>query len=312
MSALKLGTRAVVLRRMQCPVQPSNHSLHCSSTRPAAKLGSPDPRLVTSSTTNNVTTLTMNDPKKLNGWTGPMMLTLRDRFLEHAVNPETKVVILTGADPYYCAGVNLAATIQPMHPRKLHNMIRTSNQAVFDSFLDFPKPIIVAANGPAIGACVTSASTCDTIIASERATFLVPFARLAIPPEGCSSVHFHRMLGPEAARRMLEEGWKPNAAEALEAGLVSEVVAHSELLPRAQQLGEEWAREGRQKQIPAGGSVQEYKAVNAKESQDLADAFLSYPFLDAQHQFLKSKGKTSQATVFMLIKSLRPLWSRLL
>ena len=91
MSALKLGTRAVVLRRMQCPVQPSNHSLHCSSTRPAAKLGSPDPRLVTSSTTNNVTTLTMNDPKKLNGWTGPMMLTLRDRFLEHAVNPETKV-----------------------------------------------------------------------------------------------------------------------------------------------------------------------------------------------------------------------------
>ena len=115
------------------------------------------------------------------------------------------MVVLTGADPYYCAGVNLAATIQPMHPRKLHNMIRTSNQAVFDSFLDFPKPIIVAANGPAIGACVTSASTCDTIIASERATFLVPFARLAIPPEGCSSVHFHRMLGPEAARRMLEE-----------------------------------------------------------------------------------------------------------
>ena len=42
-------------------------------------------------------------------------------------------------------------------------MIRTQNQAVFDAFLDFPKPIIVAANGPAIGACVTSASTCDAI-----------------------------------------------------------------------------------------------------------------------------------------------------
>ena len=67
---------------------------------------------------------------------------------------------------------------------------------------------------------------------------------------------------------------------------MSEVVAHSELLPRAQQLGEEWAREGRQKQIPAGGSVQEYKAVNAKESQDLADAFLSYPFLDVRQQTL--------------------------
>ena len=64
-------------------------------------------------------------------------------------------------------------------------MIRESNQAVFDSFLDFPKPILIAANGPAIGkylhdrddddinghdlgACVTSASTCDAIIASEK------------------------------------------------------------------------------------------------------------------------------------------------
>merc|ERR1740128_1612622 len=73
----------------------------------ANKMGKADPKLVLSSTTNNVTTLTMNDPKKLNGWTGPMMLTLADRFKEHASNPDTKVLILTGADPYYCAGVNL-------------------------------------------------------------------------------------------------------------------------------------------------------------------------------------------------------------
>ena len=110
----------------------------------------------------------MNDPKKLNGWTGPMMLTLRERLLQHAKDPETKVLILTGADPYYCAGVNLSAAIQPMHPRKLHGLIRTNNQAVFDAFLDFPKPIIIAANGPAIGACVTSASLCDAIVASEK------------------------------------------------------------------------------------------------------------------------------------------------
>ena len=121
-----------------------------------------------SSTKNNVTTLTMNDPKKLNGWTGPMMLTLRERFQQHATDPETKVLILTGADPYYCAGVNLSAAIQPMHPRKLHGLIRTNNQAVFEAFLDFPKPIIIAANGPAIGACVTSASLCDAIVASEK------------------------------------------------------------------------------------------------------------------------------------------------
>ena len=48
----------------------------------------------------------------------------------------------------------------------------------------------MAANGPAIGASVTSATTCDAILTSEKATFNVPFAALGIPPEGCSSIHF--------------------------------------------------------------------------------------------------------------------------
>merc|ERR1712045_853468 len=187
---------------------------------------------------------------------------LQSRFKEVVSDPDTKVVVLTGTDPYYCAGVNLSATIQPMHPRKLHNMIFTSNQAVFDQFLDCPKPIIIGANGPAIGACVTSATLCDAIVASEQATFLTPFARLSIPPEGCSSVHFERMLGRQAASRMLNDGWKPTAAEAAEIGLVKEVVEHERLLARAQELGEKWVVEGKKKEIPGGGSVEEYKAVN--------------------------------------------------
>ena len=98
-----------------------SRNIHSSVVRAGSKvpdkMGKVDPKLVLSSTTNNVTTLTMNDPKKLNGWTGSMMLTLRDRFVQHAKDPETKVLVLTGADPYYCAGVNLSATIQPMHPK---------------------------------------------------------------------------------------------------------------------------------------------------------------------------------------------------
>jgi len=275
------------------------------------KMGKVDPGLVLSNTVNNVTTLTMNDPKKLNGWTGPMMLTLQNRFKQCSEDANTKVLILTGADPYYCAGVNLSASIQPMHPRKLHNMIVTNNQAVFDSFLDVPKPIIIAANGPAIGACVTSASLCDAIVASEKATFLTPFTRLSIPPEGCSSVHFERMMGTEAAHRMLgPEGWQPTAAEARDVGLVKEVVPHDQLLSRSQELAEEWVASGKTKEIPGGGDVEEYKAVNARESKELADAFLSYNFLDAQYKFLKSKKKN--ATIFFVLKTLRPVWSKLL
>jgi len=271
-----------------------------------------DNKLVKVDNKNNVTTLTMNDPKKLNGWTGNMMVTLRQLFQDHANNDNTKVVVLTGADPYYCAGVNLAATMAPMHPKKLRETIRSNNQALFDAFLDFPKPILVAANGPAIGASVTSATTCDAILTSEKATFNVPFAALGIPPEGCSSIHFERAYGKEVASKLLHDGWKPSGKEAAEIGMALEVVKHEMLMPRAQEIAESWVKSGKVKAIPGGGSVDEYKIVNAQESQDLADAFLSYKFLDAQYNFLLSKGKKSNARVFWWVKTLRPVWGRML
>ncbi len=107
-----------------------------------------------------------------------------------------------------------------------------------------------------------------------------------------------------------KEGWTPTAAEAKEVGLIQEVVPHDRLSGRAQEVAEQWVREGRERWTIRDGKVDEYKGINARESEELATAFLSYPFLDAQHRFLKSRGKTQLATTFWLIKTLRPLWSR--
>jgi enoyl-CoA hydratase/carnithine racemase len=261
----------------------------------------------------NVTTLTMNMPARLNGWTLELMDALRSAMREAAADAQTKVVILTGADPYYCAGVNLGATIQLAHPRTLRKAIVEHNQALFDGFLDFPKPILIAANGPAIGASVTSATLCDGIIASERATFSTPFAALGVTPEGCSSVLFPRLLGQAAATRMLgPEGWKPTAAEALAAGLVQWVVPHEELLARAQSLAETWIEAGATRSYRGGFARTELKAVNASESEVLADAFLSTPFLKAQFEFLWRKKKRRNAAIFLGLWLSHPLWSKLL
>ena len=54
---------------------------------------------------NGVTTLRMNRPKQLNGWTEPMMLAIKLAFKRLSTDSETKVAILTGSDPYYCAGL---------------------------------------------------------------------------------------------------------------------------------------------------------------------------------------------------------------
>ena len=72
---------------------------------------------------NGVTTIRMNDPKKLNSWSLPMFYALKNTFEDLKSDPETKVVVLTGTDPYYCAGVNLSGTIKPMHPRALRDDI---------------------------------------------------------------------------------------------------------------------------------------------------------------------------------------------
>ena len=73
--------------------------------------------------------------------------------------------------------------IRIMSPRKLYAMRKDYSAQLFNIFLDFPKPILIAGNGPALGASVTSAALCDGIIASEKAIFLTPFARLEVPAE---------------------------------------------------------------------------------------------------------------------------------
>ncbi|GMH93758.1 hypothetical protein TrVE_jg13775 [Triparma verrucosa] len=257
----------------------------------------------------------MNNPKKLNGWTEPMLLSLFSSFQSASSNPSTKAVIITGTGSYYCAGVDLSGTIKPMPPSKLHDMIYTSNKKVFDTFLKFPKPIIAAINGPAIGASVTTSTLCDYVIASESATFLTPFARLGVPPEGCSSVHFKYLMGEQGERMLGDEAYAPTGREAVEIGLIDECVRDEELERRAVEVAEEWIKD--EEKIKGGRSHRGFKdtefmlKVNDGESQDLADSFLSEKFLGAQAKFLESKGKTIPSLVFKILVATRPLWKGL-
>lgn len=276
-----------------------------------APMTTPDLLLVT--TQNHVTTLTMNDDRRLNGWTDGMMKSLQVAMEKAAHDDGTKALILTAKGRYYSAGVNLGGTLKLAHPRVLQAQIIKHNQALFDLFIDFPKPILIAVNGPAIGAPVTSATLCDGIIAAESATFLTPFHRLGVPPEGCSSVHFERLMGASTAQRMLgAEEWKPSAKEALEAGLITKVVPDADLLSEAQSLAEAWVLEGRQRSYRAGATKAELNRVNAVESIALATAFLSPPFLRGQLKFLAKKKKHGPALVFLSLLATRPVWSRLL
>ncbi len=124
--------------------------------------------LLTYKTEDGVTTLTMNNPARLNGWTVEMIEALEAGLARAALDDATRAVILTGAGKYYSAGVNLGGSLKLEHPRRLHAFIVEKTQALFQMFIDFPKPILAAVNGPAIGAPVTSAT------ASASALIVLP------------------------------------------------------------------------------------------------------------------------------------------
>ena len=263
---------------------------------------------------DGIRTITMNNPAKYNGWTDPMLRSWMGRFADAATDDSVKALILTGSGKYYCAGVDLSGTIKPMWPKQLHDQIYTFNKRVFDTFLEFPKPLCVAVNGPAIGASVTTATLADCVVAAEGASFSTPFARLGVPPEGCSSVHFARLMGPENAMRMLGmDGWAPSAKEAAAVGLINECVSPEDLLDAAHaQLRSRLANADYVKNHRGYADTAELLQVNDRESKDLADAFLAVPFLRAQADFLASKGKKKEALVFEALVATRPAWSLLL
>ena len=291
----------------------SRSGLHPIALRPMnANMNAQAPLLVASSE-SRVLTLRFNNPRRLNGWTLPMKKALEAALRDASTNDDVAAVVLTGTGEYYSAGVDLGGAMRPMHPRALHSAIERANYELFDAFIQFPKPIIAAVNGHAIGAPVTTATLCDRIIASEDASFRTPFARFGLPPEGCSSVLFPRLMGQQTAERLLgEEGWRPSASEALSIGLIDEVVAPHALVPTAQAQAKAWVVAGQSRTFKKGATQEELVAANRAESRGVADALLSSKFFMSQFRFMASKKKTGMALTFLGLWLTRPAWSKLL
>lgn len=264
--------------------------------------------LVVVTQTNAVQTIRFNDPKRLNGWTLRMQNAFRYALDRAAADDSVSAVILTGTGDYYSAGVDLGGSFKMAHPRVLRQCIIERNEALFRLFIDFPKPLVAAVNGRAIGAPVTSATLCDRLIASERARFLTPFAKVGLPAEGCSSAQFPRLLGETAAERMLgPEAYEPAGKEAAAIGLANEVVEHDRLLDVAQQVAELLI--GKPRLFRGETNREELLRINAAESVQVADGFLSAPFLMNQYRFMKSRHKSIPALTFLALRLTRPIWS---
>jgi enoyl-CoA hydratase len=173
-------------------------------------------------TTDRVRTLTLNRPKSRNALSRALRTAFFSALRDAETDDDVDVVILTGADPVFCAGLDL---------KELGDT--TELPDISPKWPAMGKPVIGAINGAAVTGGLEFALYCDILIASERASFADTHARVGLLPTWGLSVRLPQKVGIGMARRMSLTGDYLSADEALRVGLVTQVVPHDDLLPTA-------------------------------------------------------------------------------
>jgi enoyl-CoA hydratase/carnithine racemase len=194
---------------------------------------------------DGIATITLNRPDKLNAYTTEMGEEVYDAFGRCRDDDAVRVVILTGAGRGFCAGVDLEHLRAHQSGENASAGPKLGEEAFLKKLpleiMEFPKPVIVAMNGAAIGVGMTMALPCDVRIAAAGAKLGLTFAKLGILP-GLGSTHvLPRLVGMAKAQELVLTAKIIRAEEALEIGLVNQVVPAGEVLSAARAMAAEMA-----------------------------------------------------------------------
>jgi enoyl-CoA hydratase len=178
--------------------------------------------------TDLVATVTLNRPDRRNALSGELIGELRQILAGLDARADIKAIVLTGADPAFCAGLDLTELGRPRSP--------LNDIASGPAIPVLAKPLIGAINGVAVTGGLELALACDFLVASERARFADTHARMGIQPGWGLTVALPEAVGLRRAREMSATGNFVSARTALEWGLVNHVVPHDDLMDFAARL----------------------------------------------------------------------------
>src|SRR6202012_2159457 len=205
---------------------------------------------------DQILTLHLHRPEKMNAFTAKMMHEMIDVFTKVNDDDEVRAIIVTGSGRAFCAGADLSAgaftfdaTANPARAQRNAgppDTVNWSDERVRDgggrvtlAMFECLKPIIGAINGAAVGIGATMTLAMDIRLASENARFGFVFARRGIVPEAASSFFLPRIVGIAQALEWCFSGRVFDAQEALHGKLVSKVVNADVLLAEAHKLAVE-------------------------------------------------------------------------
>ena len=192
---------------------------------------------VLTESSNGVMTITLNRPEKRNALC-PLLIEEITLALQEAAESSCGVVILTGAGPAFCSGLDME-NLETVHASTREENRRDSeNMAlVLRTLYDFPKPIIAAVNGPAIAGGMALATIPDFTLAAPEAKFGYTEVRVGFVPAIVASFLI-RQVGELRTRELLLSGKILRAQEAMNLGLVTQIVERQDLLASARALAQ--------------------------------------------------------------------------
>jgi 2-(1,2-epoxy-1,2-dihydrophenyl)acetyl-CoA isomerase len=154
----------------------------------------------------------------------------------------TKVVVLTAAGRFFCAGGDLKAmSSSPLGPGPFVKGIADDLHRAISTFARMDAVLITAINGAAAGAGFSLAITGDLVLAAESASFTMAYTKVGLRPDGSSSYYLPRLIGVRRTQELMLTNRRLSAHEATQWGLITEVVPDSDLVARTEALANEIA-----------------------------------------------------------------------
>lgn len=193
---------------------------------------------------DNILTITLNRPERLNAFNGQMSSEIHNALDRADADDNVKAIIFTGAGRGFCAGADLSSGSETFDYESDGRGIHPDGGGVLTLRLfECLKPVISACNGSAVGVGATMQCAMDIRMASDKARYGFVFSKRGIVPEACSSWFLPRCVGINTALEWAYSGRIFDAQEALEKRFVRSVHKENDLMPAARDLAHEFAEQ---------------------------------------------------------------------
>jgi len=225
----------------------------------------------------NVARITLNRPEAANSINIDMARDLMLAILRCDEDPSVRAVVITGSGSMFSAGGDLKSFVAQGDDLPYHlKEVTTYLHAAVSRMIRMDPPVIAAVNGTAAGAGMSLVCACDIVIAAESARFTMAYTRIGLTPDGSSSYFLPRLVGLKRALELTLTNRMLSAKEALEWGIVTQVVPDAELMERVNALAAQLAAGptkafGTAKRLLHSGWAETLETQMELESRAIAD-----------------------------------------